>query len=149
MVSWLAVQADIGTARTYHVLARNRWLMRQSVAAIFGDPRRRTEDLVEEVQLLTAQPEVGRSFRAFQRAEVGRRGLRTVYMDQLDRIAAPTAYIHGTHDTLVPVAYAQEAQRRTPGALPYLLRRVGHWPQRKVPQAFNRLVRWFPHRVNI
>jgi pimeloyl-ACP methyl ester carboxylesterase len=146
-VSWLAVQADIGTEGTYRLLARNRWLMRQSVAAIFGEPRRLTTDLVDELQLLMAQPGVGRAFRAFQRAEVGRHGLRTVYMDQLGRIRAPTFYIHGTHDTLVPVACAQEAQRRTPGALLYLLRRVGHWPQREVPLAFNQLVRAFLQRI--
>jgi pimeloyl-ACP methyl ester carboxylesterase len=146
-LSRLAVQANVGDDGLYRLLARHRPLMRATAGAIFGDPRRLTSDLVDEMQAIVARPGVGRPFRAFQRAEVGRHGLRTVYMDQLGGMRAPTLFVHGTHDTLVPMACAQEAQRRTPGALLCLLRGVGHWPQRETPAPFNQLVRAFLRRV--
>lgn len=147
LLSWLAVQADVGGDGVYRLLAQHRPLLRATAGAIFGDRQRLTDDLLDDMQALVSRPGVGRPFRAFQRSEVERQGLRTVLLERLGAIQAPTLFIHGTRDTLVPATCAYEAQRRTPGALLCLLRSVGHWPQRETPTAFNQLVRAFLRRV--
>ena len=46
--------------------------------------------------------------------------------EQLARIAAPTLVIHGSDDTLVPLAAGQDTARRIPGARLAVIEGMGH-----------------------
>ena len=82
---------------------------------------------------------VRQSFDDFLKAEVGRTLLSGSLKAELAQITAPTLFIHGTRDRLVPVRHAREAARMVPGARLELME-TGHWPMRELPERFNALL---------
>ena len=125
---------------TYAVLKRSRALAGASLKAIFADAKNITPDLVDDVFAEIKKAGTGNAFAQLQQHEVTRNGVRTNYMDRLGEIAAPTLFIHGEKDTLVPPADAQEAARRVPNARIEMMHNCGHWPQRERPDEFNRIL---------
>jgi len=71
--------------------------------------------------------------------------MRTIYIDRLSEIAAPTLFVHGERDRLVPVDCAREAQQRTHNAQLHVMPNCGHWPQRERPEEFNSVLTGFLH----
>ncbi|WP_299025238.1 alpha/beta hydrolase [uncultured Thermanaerothrix sp.] len=128
---------------TWGLMARSRSLVRLSLQQIFHDPRKVDAALVEAVFEEVRKPHAGRAFRSFQRHEVLKAGLRTVYLERLGEIRAPTLFIHGEHDPLVPLAAAREAHQRLPGSRLAVLPHCGHWPQREDPTTFSQILRGF------
>jgi pimeloyl-ACP methyl ester carboxylesterase len=101
------------------------------------------EDLVDEVFAELKRPGTGRAFIAFQKYEMGWCGPRTVYMDRLSEIQAPTLLIHGSKDTLAPLEASRQAQTRFANTQLYILEDCGHWSQSEDPETFNRVLRSF------
>ncbi len=130
---------------TYAMLGRNRNWSRAALSNIFADPRAVTDDLAADVFIEMNRPHVGDAFARFQQHELLPRRLRTIYMDRLSEISAPTLFVHGDRDRLVPIAYAREAQRRMPNARLRVMQSCGHWPQRERPDEFNAVVTDFLH----
>ncbi len=125
---------------SWWLLGRNRNLVRSSLQQIFYDPNALPETLVNEVFEEVHRPKAGMAFRSFQRFEVLRHGLRTVYLDRLSEIEAETLFIHGEKDRLVPVECAREAHAHLPGSRLEVIADCGHWPQREKPDEFNRIL---------
>lgn len=121
---------------SYAAAARSPRLARLGLALAYAEPRRITADTVADVMAISRQQAAEPAFAHFQTAEVGPTRLTTCLMDDLPRIAAPTLFIHGRHDRLVPVAAARAATARVPGARLELLD-SGHWPMREAPVAFD------------
>jgi len=61
-------------------------------------------------------------------------------LDKLDTIKAPTLIIWGKQDRIIPVAHAQIAVKKIPGARLEIFDHCGHMPMYEQPDKFNRLV---------
>jgi pimeloyl-ACP methyl ester carboxylesterase len=125
---------------SWWVLGRSRTLTRASLQQIFYDPSALPDDLVNEVYEEIRRPEAGLAFRSFQKHEVLKNSLRTIFLDRLGEIEAETLFIHGENDRLVPLECAREAHARLPGSRLEIIPACGHWPQREKPQDFNRIL---------
>ena len=79
---------------------------------------------------------------SWQPGEFRHDGLRTRYLNQLSALSAPTLFVHGTDDPLLPASWSERAADRTGGDLE-LFEGCGHWPARERPERFNRTVRQF------
>lgn len=125
---------------SWWLLGRSRTLTRASLQQIFYDPSALPDDLVNEVYEEIRRPEAGLAFRSFQKHEVLKNSLRTIFLDRLGEIEAETLFIHGENDRLVPLECAREAHARLPGSRLEIIPACGHWPQREKPQDFNRIL---------
>lgn len=143
-LSSLFVQIPLLTEMTYATLKLSRSLTRASLSSIFANPKTAmTDELVDLVYAEVQKPHTGRAFHSFQMDEVGWDGLRSVFMDRLGEIQAPTLIIHGEVDNLVPLECSKQAQQRIHGSCLEILPDCGHWPQRENPELFNRLLKEF------
>jgi pimeloyl-ACP methyl ester carboxylesterase len=140
---YFLVHAPLAADMFYELLRRSRRLLRWGLRRIVHDPRVVSDELVEEARRLLYQPASCRAFRSFRRSEVGWRGLNTDLSDRLSELAAPTLLIHGEHDRVVPVEWAQRAHERLPDSQLRVLQDCGHWPSRECPDEFNRVVARF------
>ncbi|MFZ6020438.1 MAG: alpha/beta fold hydrolase, partial [Chloroflexota bacterium] len=125
---------------SWWLLGRSRTLTRASLQQIFYDPAALPDDLVNEVYEEIRRPKAGLAFRSFQKHEVLKNSLRTVFLDRLGEIEVETLFIHGENDRLVPLECAREANARLPGSRLEIIPACGHWPQREKPQDFNRIL---------
>ena len=125
---------------TWSMMAHSRAMVRSSLGSLFSSTAAVPDSLVDQVYSEVCKPHAGRAFMSFQRSEAHWRGLRTVYMDKLEQIQAPTLLIHGEQDTLVPLACSQAAQARIPNSELRMINPAGHWPQREQPEAFNQIL---------
>jgi pimeloyl-ACP methyl ester carboxylesterase len=139
-LGYLAVHVPGSNAAGYALQRHSRWMVRQTLSALVGDPDRLDEETVEEAYDLIRRPGAGQAFHTTQVDEVGWRRLRTDYTEQLPDLAVPTLIVHGEADPLVPVAWARRAQERIPGARLVTLPGVGHLSPREAPEAFNAAV---------
>lgn len=94
------------------------------------------EDLRADVLAVAKRPDAGRAFEAFQRAEVGLRGLRTNFVEELPELTVPVRFVHGERDPVVSVDWAVRAATLAPGADCRVLRDCGHWAPRERPEQF-------------
>lgn len=126
----------------WKLLRRSRRLTALAVRAAV-DPRNLTPELVDDAHAEVGRPDAGRAWAAFQRAEVGRHGLRTNYLDRLPDLAVPTLLVHGERDAFVPVEWATRAAALIPDGEVRVLADCGHVPPRERPEAFVAAVREF------
>jgi len=61
-------------------------------------------------------------------------------LSRLNTITAPTLVVWGQQDRIIPVAHAQVAVDKIPGARLEIIDRCGHMPQLEHPEKFNKLV---------
>ena len=119
----------------WELLGRSRRLTALAVRAAV-DPRNLTSELVDDAHAEVRRPDAGRAWAAFQRAEVGRHGLHTNYLDRLPDLAVPTLLVHGERDSFVPVEWATRAAALIPDAEVRVFADCGHVPPRERPDAF-------------
>ena len=129
-------------AATWALLRRSRRLTALAVRAAV-DPRNLSPELVDDAYALFRRPDAGRAWRAFQRSEVSRRGLRTNYLDRLPDLAAPTLLVHGERDAFVPSEWSVRAAALIPDSTVRVFANCGHVPPRERPDSFVRAVREF------
>lgn len=138
-ISWLLTRMPWITKMTYRTMRGSATMTRRFLASVIANPGRSDDLLVAEVMEVVQQPDTGRAFALFQEREVEWSRLRTCYLDRLGEITAPTLFLHGRRDGLVPLSLAQEAASRVPGATLKTLD-AGHWPMRECPAEFNDLL---------
>ncbi|MEM6578124.1 MAG: alpha/beta fold hydrolase [Pseudomonadota bacterium] len=126
-------------AASFALLRRSRAMLRRALEALFADPGKLTDALVDEVAEVLSEAGSGQAFTQFQRGEMALSGLRTALRSELDEMQHPTLFVHGRKDALVPLAAVEAAAARMPQARLEILE-AGHWPMRECPDAFNRLV---------
>lgn len=124
------------------LLRRSRRLTALSVRAIVA-PGNGTESLVDEVYGIASRPGAADAWQAFQRNEVGVRGLRTNYLDRLPDLSVPALLVHGERDLLVPVKWTIRAGTLIPDCEVRIIPRCGHWPPRERPETTNEYLRTF------
>lgn len=129
-----------GMQRFTWAMMRSRAAIKYSLGVLLKKPGALTEELVDLAYAEAMRPGAGIAFSAFQRSEVTWNGTRSVLLDRLSEIQAPTLLVHGTKDTAVPAESSRDAQRAIAGARLAWIEGAGHWPQRDDPKAFNRVV---------
>ena len=81
-------------------------------------------------------PDAGRAFVDFQRAEFSPDGVRTHFEDRLHELDVETLVVNGASDPLIPLAWAEDAAGTIPAASLSVIEDCGHWPPRERPEAF-------------
>ena len=104
-----------------------------------GNP---TRTHVEDVYAAVQDGAVGRTVASWQRSEFRHDGLRTCYLERLGELEAPTLFVHGCEDPLLPASWSERAAALTGGEL-VLFEECGHWPSREAPERFNETVAGF------
>ncbi len=103
-----------------------------------------TEELVKQTYQLATLPGASKALLATLRAGIGIRGQRAhltrQLLDSIGSITAPTMVIWGQQDHIIPVAHAQIAAAKIPGAKLQIFEQCGHMPQLEYPDKFNALV---------
>jgi pimeloyl-ACP methyl ester carboxylesterase len=139
-LSYMAVNLPLLTELTYWWVGRSEAAARATLQSVVHDPRRLSPALVHEVMREARRPGVGRAFQVYQRREMRWDGLRTCFIPRLAEVRAPTLFIHGAQDRLVPLACARTGQARLPGSQLHIMPGCGHWTQREQPAEFNQIV---------
>jgi pimeloyl-ACP methyl ester carboxylesterase len=142
-LSYLMVVTPGVMEATWALTRRSRNMARAGLSNVFHDVAAAPTTLIDEVYAEAQKPHAGRAFTRYQRADVTWSGLRTVYLNRLGEIRAPTQIVHGRQDKGVPVACAEEAHRLIGGSLLHIIDGAGHWSQREKPDEVGRVVREF------
>ncbi|MEM8851895.1 MAG: alpha/beta fold hydrolase [Pseudomonadota bacterium] len=135
LLSYLMAQLPLNRLG-YAAFRRSRESLRRSLEAIFADPARLTEEIVDEVEALLRAGASAAPFTHFQRGELRPRGLATNLADHVASLPHRTLFIHGRADRLVPLADIRAVAARMPQAK-LVEMDVGHWPMRECPDAFD------------
>ncbi|WP_135303624.1 alpha/beta fold hydrolase [Haloarcula amylovorans] len=112
---------------------RSRRFTRASLDGIVYDLDALSESAVDAVYREVQRPTAGAAFRRFREAEVTRDGYRTTFTGRFGDLSVPTRLLHGAHDELFPVAWAERAADRIPDAELQVLDDCGHWAPRERP----------------
>ena len=109
---------------------------RATVAGLVHDPNDLSPAFLDAVDRRVSEPNAGRSFVQFMRAEFGLSGVETSYEERLGTLDGPVHLLHGRSDPLIPVSWGQKAAAAIPDATLTLFDRCGHWPPRERPERF-------------
>ena len=150
----LASCAGLGLARDWNILGKmashfsglhmrlrretrsRRRLIRQALRFVVDDPKTISEELVDGIVSEASNPDFGRAWRSYLRQELDWQGFRSDFTGRLPEIQHRTLLIHGARDRLIPVRFAEEAQRKIPDSKLVILQHCGHWPPREKPGEF-------------
>ena len=135
-LSWALSRVPQLNVLSLRLLALSEGLTRASLGGIVADPDAIPDEVVAELHERVGRPGAGKAFRRWRRAEVSSDGYRTDYTDRLDRLDAPTLFVHGEEDGLFPVEWARAAAASVPGAEIETFEDVAHWPPREAPDRF-------------
>jgi pimeloyl-ACP methyl ester carboxylesterase len=142
--TWFGVHLPGLSALQWRILTSHRrlvrWVLRQAM------PRRPelvTPTLVDQVMRLMRKPSAAAALRAWERREVGWRGLRTSYVDRLPTLSVSTLILHGADDPLLPVAVAERAHRLIPNSRLEVIPDCGHLAPLDQPAAVSRALSEF------
>ena len=99
-----------------------------------------TEGLVDELYQMQSIPGAKEAQLSIARSLMSLRGQRTVFLDRLPEIMAPTLIIWGKQDRILPMAHAYAAHKLIKGSKLHIFGNCGHSPQREKAEEFNQLV---------
>jgi 4,5:9,10-diseco-3-hydroxy-5,9,17-trioxoandrosta-1(10),2-diene-4-oate hydrolase len=123
------------------------WMVRLGLRAIFQDPNRVPDEVLNVLVEASANPEHQVATRRVLGVGVNWRGLKPGVLaeirDTADQIRVPTLIIWGKQDRVVPVKQAKVAHEKIPQARLHVFEDCGHAPQLEYPDDFNTLVRDF------
>ncbi len=142
-LSYLMVTLPGLMEMTWRMTGRSREMARAGMGSLFNDVLTAPAALIDEMYAEASKPHAGRAYTRYQRSQITWSGLRTVYLDRLGEIKAPTLIVHGREDKSVAVSGAQEAARRIPGAQLHIVAGAGHWAQREKPKEVEKVIQAF------
>lgn len=124
-------------------LPLRRTLTRLGLRQVFFDPRRVSEERVEEYAAPLLRPGAVRALLALLRAP----GLDSAaFTAELAKVRAPTLILWGREDRWIPVAQADRFAEALPGSRTIVLAGCGHVPQEERPAETAALIRSFLRR---
>lgn len=129
------------------LIARSAVASRLALRTLVRDPTTISPQMVAELSAMAAETDAERTFDRFLWAEIQPEGFRTCLLDELRELRVPAHFIHGVHDTAVPIEGAREAARIA-GA-PLTETDAGHWPMYEAPQTCLEVIEGFlrAHRL--
>ncbi|WP_254272580.1 alpha/beta fold hydrolase [Haloarcula marina] len=133
-LSYVLARVQVFNRVAIAAFRRSRGLTRASLGGIVHDLDALPAEAVDAVYREVQRPTAGAAFRRFRKAEVTRRGYRTTFLDRFGDLAAPTTLLHGAHDELFPVEWAERAADRIPDAELHVLDDCAHWAPRENPE---------------
>jgi pimeloyl-ACP methyl ester carboxylesterase len=139
-LSWMMVKIPGIMEYTWKLERKSPAMMRWAISNVVHDPEKISPELMDELMKAANHPLAGRAFTSYQRDEVFANGLKTVYIDRLHEVKVPTLIVHGELDAGVPLACAEDANRRIIGSKLVVFKGAGHWAQRERPEEFNKTV---------
>lgn len=143
-LSYLYIQVPLLNEFSYWLTKKSRSFIRWTLlASLIYDPQRLSNDLLEKVIQAIHDPYAGKAFMTTQRHDVAWDHIRTNFTARLREIEAPTLIIHGSHDSAVPLNYAQRAHSLLKNSQLSIMQECRHWPQREKPEEFIRIVQDF------
>lgn len=120
------------------------WLTRLGLRAIFEDPARISDEVLELLMGVEQDEESMRTARRVLNIGVDWRGLKPALLEQIrdaaHEIRVPTLIVWGKQDRVLPIQHAFTAKKRIPNARIHLFERCGHTPQLEYPAQFNALI---------
>jgi pimeloyl-ACP methyl ester carboxylesterase len=119
---------------------RSRKFTKASLGGVARDPDALSEDAVDRVWEYARKPSACVAFRNFRKHEITRHGYRTNFTPRLDRLRCPVLFVHGRHDEVVPLAWAERAVTEASNGRLEVLEDCAHWPPRENPDAVVELV---------
>ncbi len=123
------------------------WLARIGLRAIFHDPARISDEVLELLIGVEQDVESMQTARRVLNIGVDWRGLKPYLLQEIrdaaHQISVPTLILWGKEDQVVPVQHAYTAQKIIPNARLHLFEQCGHTPQLEYPAEFNAVVRDF------
>ena len=140
-LSYLLARVQVFNELSIGLLRRSRWLTRASLDGIVHDLDSLSPDAVDAVFEELQRPTAGAAFRRFRDAEVGSDGYRTTFQDRLPSLSVPASFLHGRHDSLFPVEWAQRAVKAVPEGSLTVLDQCAHWAPREDPDAVASAIR--------
>jgi len=114
-----------------------RWLTSFLVRGAYGDPRRVTDDVIDQYWAPSQFPNYYRATRGL----LHRFDWRALESTELERIGVPTLVILGGADRLI--RDADRGARQIPGAIIVNLESAGHLGVEEYPEEFNAVLRRF------
>lgn len=132
-LSWVLARVQLFNRLAIALFARSRRLTRAGLGGIVADVDSLSPEAVDSVWRYAKYPHAGVPFRSFRAHEVTRKGYRTDFTPRLGDVSVPTLLIHGAHDEVVPVEWAERAADRIPDARLAVLEDCAHWPPREAP----------------
>jgi len=118
----------------YTAMGTSRAAARSGLSQVVHDASALDDAFVEAFRERASRRGAGAAFAAFQRNEIGPSGrVHTNFGPELDALAMPTLFVHGTEDPLFPVSWAREGVERVPDGRLVELSACGHWPPREHP----------------
>jgi 4,5:9,10-diseco-3-hydroxy-5,9,17-trioxoandrosta-1(10),2-diene-4-oate hydrolase len=127
------------------------WLARIGLRAIFDDPARLPDDVLEMLIAVEQDAESLTTARRVLNIGVDWRGLKPFLLkeirDAAHEICVPTLVVWGKQDKVVPVQHAYTARKLIPNARMHLFDNCGHTPQLEYPSQFNALLEGFAHEA--
>lgn len=140
---WWLVNSPLNT-KSYTWMAKSRgrvkWVL---TASLFGDKRKATDELLEELFELVRQPDCNKAWERFQRYELGKTKLTTDLFSHLSELTMPVLLVNGDKDAGVPLKSAVAAQSIIPNSRLYVMKGCRHWPQKERPEEFTQAVKAF------
>lgn len=123
------------------------WLAQIGLRAIFDDPSRIADDVLDLLVNIEQDDESLRTARRVLNIGVDWRGLKPFLLQEIrdaaHLIQAPTLVVWGKQDRVVPVQHAFTARKLIPNARVHLFDNCGHTPQLEYPAQFNSLLEAF------
>lgn len=141
LLSYALARVQIFNKIAIGLFRRSRRFTRASLGGIVHDLDTLDPAAVDAVFEEVQRPTAGAAFRKFRESEVTREGYRTCYLEDLQNLAVETHLLHGKHDEVVPLAWAQRAADRIPDGSLTVLAECAHWPPREDPEAVVEFVR--------
>jgi pimeloyl-ACP methyl ester carboxylesterase len=125
--AWLATRLPDGILLPLARFA-NRFA-RSTMRSIAKDPTTLPAESVDEFVREARHPLGGVAYGRYNQATVTRHGMSNDVSDLVDGIAAPTLFVHGEDDRMVPIAGSRRAAVRMPRARLVAVADCGHWAQ--------------------
>ena len=112
--------------------------IRTKTELTFYDPKKATDDLVNEVFELT-----NNRLKVIKIISLAKSAIRNNLGEELNQIAQPTLLIWGQNDTITPPFVAEEFHKLIPQSELHFIDKCGHAPMMEVPNEFNRILEVF------
>lgn len=135
LLSYALARVQVFNKFAIALFRRSRRLTRASLGGIVHDLDSLSTEAVDAVFAEVKRPTAGVAFRRFRAAEITRHGYRTTFLDEFEDVSVPTRLLHGVHDEMFPLAWAERAVDRIPDATLTVLDDCAHWAPRENPEA--------------
>jgi len=124
---------------SFRWVASSRWMAKWSIrSSLFGDAKKISDQLVDEISALAAAPHAEQAMLDYQASSISKTGVTPDYTARFGELSMPVLFINGEKDSLVPMEAVRRASESVPNGALFVLKGCKHWAQKEQPEAFVR-----------